>query len=428
MGADPLERRAIGMEDRESGIVMSQTSALPRQMVIIEWPLSSLYGWGVYGLNLALQWANDPDIQPIGSFPVDRDSILLDRLRLGMLDDFFRESKRLQERMKGFETSEVKINAPVLHPLSNYFELPSGKFQKLLDGTPNIGIIFFEDTRLDRNMVASAKRFSLIVAGSRWNEQILREYGIDHVTTVIQGVDLTLFHPAPRSGFFEGKFLVFSGGKLEFRKGQDLALLAFRAFASRHPEAMLVTAWHSPWPALAKSIETNRNVKPVVFTEQGKVDTKGWAAANGIPPDKVIDLGEVPNALMPSILRDMDVGLFPNRGEGGTNLVAMECMACGTATILSRNTGHLDLIADGNVIPLVRQTALGGIGAGVGGTAGWGESDVDEAVEALETVWRNRDQARDLGLRAAKQMQGLSWANQTMELKKAIMPLMPERP
>jgi hypothetical protein len=27
-----------------------------------------------------------------------------------------------------------------------------------------------------------------------------------------------------------------------------LVILAFKRFAARHPDATLVTAWHSPWP------------------------------------------------------------------------------------------------------------------------------------------------------------------------------------
>jgi hypothetical protein len=44
---------------------------------------------------------------------------------------------------------------------------------------------------------------------------------------------------------------------------------------------------------------------------------------------------------MPQILREIDVAVVPNRFEGGTNLVAMECMACGMPVILSANTGYL---------------------------------------------------------------------------------------
>lgn len=38
-------------------------------------------------------------------------------------------------------------------------------------------------------------------------------------------------------------------------------------------------------------------------------------------------------------LAEADVALFPNRGEGGTNLMAMQAMASGVPTVLSANSG-----------------------------------------------------------------------------------------
>jgi glycosyltransferase involved in cell wall biosynthesis len=39
-----------------------------------------------------------------------------------------------------------------------------------------------------------------------------------------------------------------------------------------------------------------------------------------------------------------DIAVFPNRAEGGTNLVAMECIASGIPTILNPETGQRDLL------------------------------------------------------------------------------------
>ncbi|MBP0574239.1 hypothetical protein J8J27_26410, partial [Mycobacterium tuberculosis] len=69
-----------------------------------------------------------------------------------------------------------------------------------LRGVPDIGVVFFEMPQLDAAAVERAKAFKLIVTGSTWNERILREYGVTAVKTVIQGIDPTLFHPAPRMG------------------------------------------------------------------------------------------------------------------------------------------------------------------------------------------------------------------------------------
>jgi glycosyltransferase involved in cell wall biosynthesis len=83
------------------------------------------------------------------------------------------------------------------------------------------------------------------------------------VDLVLQGIDPTLFHPAPKSGLFKDRFVVFSGGKIEYRKGQDLVLLVFRVFLVRHPEVLLVTAWHGSWPELALSLAANTRIAPV---------------------------------------------------------------------------------------------------------------------------------------------------------------------
>jgi glycosyltransferase involved in cell wall biosynthesis len=123
------------------------------------------------------------------------------------------------------------------------------------------------------------------------------------------------------------------------------------------------------------------------------------------------------------VLREMDVALFPNRAEGGTNLVAMECMACGVPTILSANTGHLDLIEDGNCYPLTQQAPVAGQGAGVGPVPGWGESDVEEILDALERAYRDRSDARRRGRKGAEKLQDLTWAATAAAMKSIVLSL-----
>jgi glycosyltransferase involved in cell wall biosynthesis len=117
----------------------------------------------------------------------------------------------------------------------------------------------------------------------------------------------------------------------------------------------------------------------------------------------------------PQILREADVALFPNRAEGGTNLVAMESLACGIPTILSANTGHLDLIATDNCYPLRTQRLVAG-NAEYHGTAGWGESDIDEIVAMLEAVYGDRHTAQQRGQAAAHRMQDWTWEKQVQRL------------
>jgi glycosyltransferase involved in cell wall biosynthesis len=101
---------------------------------------------------------------------------------------------------------------------------------------------------------------------------------------------------------------------------------------------------------------------------------------------RVIDVGRVANSRLAPVYCECDVGLFPNRAEGGTNQVAMECIACGVPTILSANTGHCDLLHAAGVIPLHDQRRV------PGQWSEWGESNVDEIIAALERVyaaWRD---------------------------------------
>jgi glycosyltransferase involved in cell wall biosynthesis len=302
--------------------------------VVINWQLSSYFGWGVYGINMALEWAKRPDIEAQSAHIVQLGpggQVHLDRLRLAAIDPFVRRTNL---------TREIPSDAIWFQALGNQF---------LPDYHTKIGVCFFEEPLLPE-AVERAKRYDILIAGSTWNEEVLRGHGLTNVRTLIQGADRSLFHPAPRKNLFPGRFLIFSGGKAEPRKGQDIVVRAFRIFAKRHPEAVLVTAWHSPWPQLRQGMD---------------LDLSEFA-------DRVIDVGPVPNGLMAPIYRECHVGLFPNRCEGGTNLVAMEAIACGVPTIVSACTGHMDLVR----LAPVRQLSVVN-----------GEPNVEEAIHHLETAF-----------------------------------------
>jgi glycosyltransferase involved in cell wall biosynthesis len=389
--------------------------------VFINWWLSSFTGWGVYGLNLALQWCADPDLAAAGSQPISGEAVSLDPLRWAALGPVIGRSRAFQEDLKGFENDAVTAHAPCLNGYDQSFEVARVAHGVVLTGMPTLGVTFFETPRLEADAVTRAAAHPVMVAGSTWNADLLAAHGLTNVRKVLQGVDPTLFNPGPRLGVLPDRFLIFSGGKLERRKGQDIVLTVARRFIERHPDALLVTAWHAPMTGYVRTLDDGGLTTPVLFHPNGAVDVAGWAQANGIGPGNLLDLGAAPNAMMPGLLREMDVALFANRAEGGTNLVAMECMACGVPTILSQNTGHLDLIEDSNCYPLTQQGALPGPEAGFGGVAGWGESDVDEALEQLERVYAHREEARARGQRGAATLSRLSWARTAAQMKEIVL-------
>jgi predicted O-linked N-acetylglucosamine transferase (SPINDLY family)/glycosyltransferase involved in cell wall biosynthesis/SAM-dependent methyltransferase len=395
-----------------------EESRLP---VIFVWGISNRSGWGMVGLNLAFSWAEDPHFMPVCAAGFSEDHIQLDDARRQLLATTLENSRSLQAKLARVTRQVSEIPYPVLSGLGNRLVAAKAVHDVDLRGSINIGRLVFEDSEIDNAARQRAESYSLLVVISNWNKELLQSNGIrTPVALTFEGVDPTLFHPAAKRGLFKNRFVIFSGGKLEHRKGQDLVLLAFRAFRDRHPEALLVSAWHSPWPALAASLASNQRVVSVPL-KAGAIDAPGWAAANGIPADSFVDIGPVPNPQMPPILHECDVGLFPNRAEGGTNLVAMECMACGVPCILSANTGHLDLIQSENCLALGRQGSVTPVPP-YRGTEGWGESDVEEIVEALETLWQDRQRAETIGGAGRSFIAERTWSSHAANLKRVLLP------
>jgi len=134
----------------------------------------------------------------------------------------------------------------------------------------------------------------------------------------------------------------------------------------------------------------------------------------------IVDLGLLSNAEMPALLRDVDLAVFPNRCEGGTNLVAMEAMACGIPVVLSRNTGHLDLFGKDTCYSLDLQIPLGEI-TGRNDLEGWGESSIEELIQKMEIAYSQEDRRIQIGRNGATFIADWSWSTQVDRLINAIV-------
>ncbi|NJN85700.1 MAG: tetratricopeptide repeat protein [Leptolyngbyaceae cyanobacterium SL_7_1] len=385
------------------------------RLIGIGFPIGVNTGWRVYGLNLALQLLRIPGVAPAPLTPLSAPH-LLNPIHRSMLTPTLGHQQVLQQLLDRHPAQTITGDLLVLKPLGN--NLVTTEEMRRIFGQPTIGTIFFEDTHLTPAAIAQAERYDLIVAGSHWNAQVLRQHGIDHVVTVLQGIDPSIFHPAPAARWFGDRFVIFSGGKLEYRKGHDLVVAAFKVFHQRHADALLLTAWHNPWLETMAGLEQTGHVTGLPRVTHGQIQIKPWLVENGISPEATIDLGAIPNHLAGQILREADVAVFPNRAEGGTNLVAMESLACGIPTILSTNTGHQDLLGD-HCYPLATQGQVRGC-ALYRGTDGWGESLVEEIVETLETIYTNRPVAQQRGAAAHQFMQDWTWEKQVNRLLAAI--------
>ncbi len=272
----------------------------------------------------------------------------------------------------------------------------------------NIGYCFFESEIIAyRYIPEAARRWDHIVAGSSWCEHHLRIAGMDRTSTILQGIDPAVFAPVP-SRADDGRFIVFSGGKFEFRKGHDLVIAAMRIFMARHPNAWLACAWHNHWPA---SIMTMQQSRLIDFRYQDMPCDQFYLsllAENDIPLDRVIIHPVMDNRRMRQAYQASDIGLFPNRCEGGNNMVMCEYMACGRPVLASTMTGHRDVVGPGNALCLTSYepvvSMLDGAPAGV-----WFEPSVEETVSLLEQAYRDRTALALLAGAASRSMQSLSW-------------------
>jgi glycosyltransferase involved in cell wall biosynthesis len=392
------------------------------QNVGLTWPLQTTTGWGNYALQLVLQSAlraangQPGTVIPCAGFGRTEVHPLIGRW---LQPASVLGEPIAQQLAQGAEGTTLRVNMPLLRALSADVR-PSPERVKLI-GTEEIGITFFEHPIVSAAGRERSKAYRHIVTGSHWNEHRLRLAGIDNGVTILQGIDPATFHPAPRLGLFPGRFVIFSGGKLEFRKGQDIVLAAFAIFARQHPDALLLTQWHSHWPEHARGIEMAPHCQGPLPMREGQVDLTAWVASYGIPPHQHLDVGIVDNMRMGHLMREADVALFPNRCEGGTNLVAMECMACGIPCILSNNTGHLDLCDIARNFVLNQQRVVRPNPAAPA-TEDWGESSLQEVLAALEAAYTQAEASRLLGICGANWMAKLSWRTQVGEILNLVFP------
>jgi glycosyltransferase involved in cell wall biosynthesis len=397
---------------------MESTGAM--MPVLLNWPASNFYGWGIVGLNLLYHWANDPALRPLlGAAIADGDIAGADPLRIATCAEAIRASNGFQPRLRGAPaTAQWKF--PLVEGLGNGLFAPSQ-----WRGTATLARCIFEDTRLEGVGDRLAK-YDLLLCASEWNASLLKAHANRRVEMVAEGIDPALFHPAPKSGLLDpGRFYIFSGGKVEFRKGHDLTLLAFKEFSRRHSDAVLVCAWHSPWPKLSEGFQ-GKLAAPLRLTRADSIDVMSWVRANGIDPARIIEIPPLPNPLMAPVLREMDCALAPSRAEACTNLLAKEAMACGVPVILADNTGVRDLLAAGpgnHCLALGRQTAVTGVDAC--GTEGWGESDVEEILAALESLYSDSVLRKTVGQAGAAAILsgGRIWAEHARRLKSLILSL-----
>lgn len=372
------------------------------EILYLALPLGTTHSWGVCGRYVTRELSR---MAPV--------CLVTDRLEAGLVGDEL-ELAALRGLLAPPEIQAGRaadVESPVLQSVPGPDLAP---LRPRLRGRRNVGYAFFEQTTFQPSSIETARTlYDVLATGSSWCSEILRQHGLSEVRTIVQGVDPTIFRPVPGGReFFGDRFVVFSGGKFALRRGQDLAIAAFKVLQERHEDVLLVTSWFNPVPAGVRTMRAS----PYIHFEApaGAVEHRtlieGVLAANGVDATRAIHLGPLPNAAMARVYRNSDIGLFPSRCEGGTNLVMMEYMACGRPAIATFGSGHKDVLTDENSLPL-RRLRQATVRDGDDAPKVWHDAELEEVVEKLEWAYQNRERLAVLGARAAQDMTRFTWAN-----------------
>jgi glycosyltransferase involved in cell wall biosynthesis len=285
------------------------------------------------------------------------------------------------------------------------------RYQPSFAATRRVAYIVFErDLLMRRADMKERCGYDVLVPASQWCEEALRATGFPRITTVFHGVDRTHFCPErairlPR----HDRFIIFSGGKFEFRKAQDVVIKAFKIFSDRHEDALLVAAWHNPAHIHAATMVAS----PHVRFSLGPSEAVSQAVLRcvieaGVDRHRVTLLPALPHPLLAAIYANSDVGLFPNRCEGATNLVMMEYMSCGRPVVATNFSGHRDILTNANSLRLTRWLPLRLTENGRE-VASWCEPDLDEVLAQLEAAYSNRSALNQIGMQAALDLAEWTW-------------------
>jgi len=323
--------------------------------------------------------------------------------------------KNLAESLEEYYSVDdgKKIEGKVFHGLTDI------EFNSIyrVRGKQNYGYTFFENELLPVS-VENAKKYDVVIGGSTWCKEKMEAKGILNTDVLIQGIDPELFYPIHENAN-EKLFVIFSGGKFELRKGQDLVLKAVKHIQDKYANVILINAWYNFWP---QSIATMSKSSHIKFDYKGS----NWAEImnhiyeiNGLNSKQIFTLPVTPNEKLRELYAKTDIGIFPNRCEGGTNLVMMEYMACGKPIIASYSSGHTDVLNENNSLMLkeMKEFQLFENGKMY---ADWNEPSLDELIDRIEFAYNNREKIKAVGQNAGKFMRDFTWSNTAEKLIKII--------
>ena len=361
------------------------------RVVGLDWSLDPATGWGNYGLQLIDQLLRAGDILPLvlhapspalvkecrrvltSVSKADGSHVSGSHVSRAAARAIMTQGSWVADTLGAMDIDgrrfggghPIVVDFVVVHAAKRFF---FGENETVW-GVRNVAVVFFEDVDdIQPHRRQRAHCYDAVVLGSTWAWSVVTAVeGSEYAPMfwrVHQGVRPEVFGPSRTHGREDESFRpfrIFSGGKLEHRKGQDIVLEAFRRFHQRHPQSQLITAWHNGF--LSPSSKPGRDaaearkvvamhspyVSDPVLGPDRAVQVSAWAEAHGLPRGAVVSAdsfvlnidsrkrsngqgknitgGYLSAGALVEVMRRCDAAVFLSRAEGGTNLMAMEAMA-----------------------------------------------------------------------------------------------------
>ena len=205
------------------------------------------------------------------------------------------------------------------------------------------------------------------------------------------------------------------------RKGQDILLRAVKILQEKYADVYLVNCWVNMWP------ESLRQMTSSPYLEFSYQADESWNdlmrrtyLANGLDPDRICTMGLVPHDELRTLFKQTDIGVFPNRCEGGTNLVLMEYMACAKPVIAAFASGHKDILTEENALLLRQLKSINMVGDDGALIGRWKDPSLEELVAQLEYAYHHRHVLKKVGVRAGTDLQRFTWQKCAERLAKVM--------
>lgn len=245
---------------------------------------------------------------------------------------------------------------------------------------------------------------------SQWAKDVINKYlpGIT-IDVIPLGVDNTIFYPAEKHSVAlpprqeSAPYIFFNAGKWEKRKGHDILIEAFnKAF---EPDDN-VELWMMPFNPFLNAQETNEWHRLYLNSKLGE---KIFFMDRCNSHDEVA-----------GIMRQVDCGVFPSRAEGW-NLELLEIMACGKPVITTNYSAHTEFCSAQNSSLIdIAETESAFDGKWFHNQGNWatiGETQIDQLVEYMRQMYKNKIYKNEEGLKTAKDF---TWKNSAEKILSAL--------